>query len=156
MVANIYVIVLYPLGGNRSQWNAWINPAFGCPAGLENLSRRLVHAVDVLVLVADPSRRGLETLRRLQALARDMGIACGALVAVVATLWRGDPRLSVTVAVSMLVAMATAAMLGVLVPYFFRLVRIDPAIAAGPLVTTINDTTAISIYYLAAVVLVGR
>lgn len=85
-----------------------------------------------------------------------MGLACGALVAVVASLWRGDPRLSVTVALSMLMAMATAAMLGVVVPYFFRLIRIDPAIAAGPLVTTINDTTAISIYYLAALVLVGR
>jgi magnesium transporter len=85
-----------------------------------------------------------------------MGLSCGLVVAVVATLWRGDPRLSVTVAVSMLVAMVTAAMLGVLVPYFFRLIRIDPAIAAGPLVTTINDTTAIGIYYLAALVLVGR
>lgn len=79
-----------------------------------------------------------------------MGVACGALVAVVATLWHGDPMLSVTVAVSMLMAMVTAAMLGVLVPYFFRLIKVDPAIAAGPLVTTINDTTAIGIYYLTA------
>jgi len=50
MVANIYVIVLYPLGGNRSQWNVWINPAFGCPAGLENLSRgTLMVALQVIV-----------------------------------------------------------------------------------------------------------
>lgn len=79
-----------------------------------------------------------------------MGVACGLLVAAVATLWHGDPMLSVTVAASMVMAMATAAMLGVLVPFFFRLIKVDPAIAAGPLVTTINDTTAISIYYLTA------
>jgi magnesium transporter len=81
-----------------------------------------------------------------------MGVACGLLVAVVATLWHGDLMLSVTVAASMVMAMATAAMLGVLVPFFFRLIKVDPAIAAGPLVTTINDTTAISIYYLTALV----
>ena len=60
-----------------------------------------------------------------------------------------------TVAVSMLAAMMTAALLGVLVPWLFRLLRIDPAIAAGPLVTTINDTTAISIYYVVALALIS-
>jgi magnesium transporter len=51
--------------------------------------------------------------------------------------------------------MVTAALLGVLVPYFFRLVKIDPAIAAGPLVTTINDATAIGIYYAVALALIS-
>ncbi len=37
----------------------------------------------------------------------------------------------------------------------FRLLNIDPAIAAGPLVTTINDTTAISIYYVMALFLIS-
>ncbi len=36
----------------------------------------------------------------------------------------------------------------------FRLLKIDPAIAAGPLVTTINDITAIGIYYLVALLLI--
>jgi len=83
-----------------------------------------------------------------------MGVACGLLAGVVAIVWRGNPLLAVTVAVSMLAAMATAALLGVLVPWLFRLLRIDPAIAAGPLVTTINDTTAISIYYVVALALI--
>ena len=43
-------------------------------AGLENLSRRIVQKVDLLVLVADPSRRGLDTLLRLNTLAAEMGI----------------------------------------------------------------------------------
>lgn len=41
-------------------------------AGLENLSRRIVQKVNLLLLVADPSRNGLETLARLYALAREM------------------------------------------------------------------------------------
>lgn len=52
-------------------------------AGLENLSRRLAQKVDVLIMVADPSRRGLETLRRLHALAREMDVRYGRLVLVV-------------------------------------------------------------------------
>ena len=52
-------------------------------AGLENLSRRIVQKVDLLVMVADPSRRGLETLRRLHALAREMKIEFDRLAIVV-------------------------------------------------------------------------
>ena len=36
-------------------------------AGLENLSRRIVRELDLMIMVADPSRQGLETVRRLSA-----------------------------------------------------------------------------------------
>ena len=41
-------------------------------AGLENLSRRIVQAVDLLIMVTDPSKLGLETVNRLHALAVEM------------------------------------------------------------------------------------
>jgi len=43
-------------------------------AGLENLSRRIVQSVDLLILVADPSQRGFETVQRLSRLTAEMGI----------------------------------------------------------------------------------
>ncbi len=43
-------------------------------AGLENLSRRIVQKVNLLVLVSDPSNSGLETLNRLYSLANEMDI----------------------------------------------------------------------------------
>jgi CO dehydrogenase maturation factor len=52
-------------------------------AGLENLSRRIVQAVDVLVMVADGSLQGLATIGRLHALATEMEIDYGRLVIVV-------------------------------------------------------------------------
>ncbi len=58
-------------------------------AGLENLSRRIVRAVDWLVLVTDPSRRGLTTVRRLHALAAEMGVRFDRTALVVNRL-RGD------------------------------------------------------------------
>ena len=43
-------------------------------AGLENLSRRIVQKVQMLLLVSDPSKTGVQTLDRLYALACEMGI----------------------------------------------------------------------------------
>ena len=44
-------------------------------AGLENLSRRIMRKMDMLIMVAEPSARGLETVRRLHCLALEMGIS---------------------------------------------------------------------------------
>jgi len=43
-------------------------------AGLENLSRRIIQKVDLLIMVTDPSQRGLETVKRLHTLANEMEI----------------------------------------------------------------------------------
>ena len=52
-------------------------------AGLENLSRRIVAKVDLLLLVTDPSQRGLETVKRLYDLTREMKNEYGRLGIVV-------------------------------------------------------------------------
>jgi CO dehydrogenase maturation factor len=52
-------------------------------AGLENLSRRIVRRVDLLVMVTDPSRAGLTTVERLHGLALEMGLDYGSLAIVV-------------------------------------------------------------------------
>ncbi len=52
-------------------------------AGLENLSRRIVRELDLMIMVADPSRQGLETVRRLSALAREMKIKLKRLALVI-------------------------------------------------------------------------
>lgn len=52
-------------------------------AGLENLSRRIVQKVNVLVVVSDVSNSGLETLNRLYSLAHEMDIQYDRLLLVV-------------------------------------------------------------------------
>ncbi len=44
-------------------------------AGLENLSRRIVRDVDMLLLVTDPSAQGVRTVERLASLAREMEVS---------------------------------------------------------------------------------
>ena len=59
-------------------------------AGLENLSRRIVQKVNWMVLVTDPSARGLATVARLFDLTREMGTAYEKLAIVVNRLRRAD------------------------------------------------------------------
>ena len=51
------------------------------------------------------------------------------------------------IGVSMLVAMVFSSAVGTLVPLFFKRVGVDPAVASGPLITTINDLVAVITYY---------
>jgi len=64
-------------------------------AGLENLSRRIVQEVDVLVMVADPSKQGIETVKRLYSLANEMKIKFQKLVILINRL--RDDKLPVSV-----------------------------------------------------------
>ena len=44
---------------------------------------------------------------------------------------------------------------GTIIPMLFHKIHIDPAVASGPLITTINDLVAVMVYYgLAMVVLI--
>ncbi|MCK5688362.1 magnesium transporter [Myxococcota bacterium] len=88
------------------------------------------------------------TFRRELLVGMVMGLSAGVMVALVAFLWRGDLRLSLTVGASLVTSMSAAAVVGVGAPALFKRMGIDPAIAAGPLVTTGSDIMAISIYLL--------
>jgi CO dehydrogenase maturation factor len=52
-------------------------------AGLENLSRRIAQDLAVLVLVGDATRDGIETVKRLYELAREMEIRYGELAVII-------------------------------------------------------------------------
>ncbi len=49
--------------------------------------------------------------------------------------------------IAMLVAMVISSLFGTLVPMLFKRIGIDPAVASGPLITTINDLIAVVSYY---------
>lgn len=51
------------------------------------------------------------------------------------------------VGVSLLLAMIISSLVGTLVPLFFHKIKVDPAVASGPLITTVNDLVAVVTYY---------
>ena len=48
---------------------------------------------------------------------------------------------------SLILAMLISSAVGTLIPLFFKKIKVDPAVASGPLITTINDLVAVVTYY---------
>lgn len=51
------------------------------------------------------------------------------------------------IGVSLVLAMVISSAVGTLIPLFFKKIKVDPAVASGPLITTINDLVAVVTYY---------
>lgn len=57
---------------------------------------------------------------------------------------------------ALLLAMVISSISGTVIPIFFKKIHVDPAVASGPLITTVNDLVAVIAYYgLAWVLLIN-
>ena len=123
-------------------------------------------AVTIRVLVDE----NLTTSKKLHLLFKEMrvGLVNGALLAVMALgflgvyihffkayAWGQAFLLSGCVGISLIVAMVISSLVGTVIPMLFHKIHIDPAVASGPLITTLNDLVAVVVYYgLAMIVLI--
>lgn len=60
------------------------------------------------------------------------------------------------IGLSLLVAMIISSLMGTIIPLFFHKIHVDPAVASGPLISTINDLVAVVAYYGLAWILLIR
>lgn len=51
------------------------------------------------------------------------------------------------IGIALLIAMVVSSFTGTIVPILFKKIKVDPAVASGPLITTINDLAAVITYY---------
>jgi magnesium transporter len=73
------------------------------------------------------------------------GSICSLLLLSIAAVLEG-PRFATVLALSLLAVMLNAAVIGTSIPLLARRLGWDPAIAAGPMITTFNDILGIFIY----------
>lgn len=62
--------------------------------------------------------------------------------------------LSGCVGFALTIAMTLSSFFGTAIPVFFKKLKVDPAVASGPLITTVNDLVAVVTYYGLAWVLI--
>jgi magnesium transporter len=74
------------------------------------------------------------------------GILCGILLGLVVAFWLSDPRLGLGVGISLIIVILFSGSFGAFVPLLLRKLNIDPALAAGPFITTSNDILGLLIY----------
>ncbi|MFS0613716.1 magnesium transporter [Lederbergia ruris] len=75
------------------------------------------------------------------------GAICGVVVSLVIFVWKHDLILGLLVGFAILASLLVATIGGSLVPLIMHKLKIDPAVASGPFITTMNDITSILIYF---------
>lgn len=75
------------------------------------------------------------------------GIICCGLVFAICVMTYPQPNIPLTVSISLFTVMIFAALFGTFVPLFLDRYNIDPALATGPFITTMNDVIGLFIYF---------
>lgn len=77
-----------------------------------------------------------------------MGTVCGTIVSILAQfITGGNLVLGLIVGISLFFTIIVASLSGTIIPFLINLLKIDPAVASGPFITTINDIIGILIYF---------
>jgi magnesium transporter len=84
-----------------------------------------------------------------------LGAGSGFVVGVTAYFWRGIFWQGLAIGLSIWFAVITACLLGVIVPTLIRKLRIDPKVAAGPIVLAATDIATLAFYFSTANLILG-
>lgn len=72
-----------------------------------------------------------------------IGLTCGVLITLIAYIWRG-PIIGIVVGISLLLTLIIGTLAGTIIPLLLYRFGVDPAVASGPLITTLNDVFFLS------------
>jgi len=83
------------------------------------------------------------------------GLVCAAIILAYNLFMSDSLELSLTVSVALITVIIFASILGTFVPMLLDRVKIDPALATGPFITTTNDLLGLGVYFLVGRLLYG-
>lgn len=111
--------------------------------------------VQSAAIVVQSLAGGTNTLGNIsQRLIKELGVAlvngiiCSSIILLAAYLLGYSLLLSITVSIALLSVIIFAALFGTFIPLTLEKYKIDPALATGPFITTINDVLGLFIYFL--------
>lgn len=76
-----------------------------------------------------------------------IGTVCGSAVATAGALWQGSVALGLVVGSSLFCTLIIGTLAGTVIPLLLFRFKVDPAIASGPLITTLNDIFSLLVYF---------
>ncbi len=85
-----------------------------------------------------------------------IGITCGILISLIAYFWQGNATLGLVVGFSLFLTLIIGTLSGAIIPLILYRLNIDPAIASGPLITTLNDIFSLVTYFGIATMFLSR
>lgn len=84
------------------------------------------------------------------------GIVCGIIVIGIVYIWKHELILGMLVGAAICGSILVATLAGSFIPLLMHRLKIDPAVASGPFITTLNDITSILIYLGLATVFLSQ
>jgi len=90
--------------------------------------------------------RVLQEVWRQIKVALGLGLVCGTILSVLANIWKKNTLIGLVVGVAIFLVVVWSNFVGVITPILFKKIKVDPAIASGPLITTLNDIIGVFIY----------
>ncbi|MEB2631735.1 magnesium transporter [Peribacillus frigoritolerans] len=115
-------------------------------------------AVVVRGLITSDTDKGVVTrliIRELK-VGLIIGITCGILISIIAYVWQGNPVLGLVVGSSLVMTLIIGTLAGTIIPLILYKFNIDPAVASGPLITTLNDILSLLIYFGMATMFISK
>lgn len=85
-----------------------------------------------------------------------LGVVCGAVISVIAYIWQGSFTLGLVVGSSLVATLIIGTFAGTVIPLILNKFKVDPAVASGPLITTINDILSLLIYFGIATMFISK
>jgi magnesium transporter len=76
-----------------------------------------------------------------------IGVTCAILISIIAYIWQDNFILGAVVGISLFFTLIIGTLAGTIIPLILFRLNIDPAVASGPLITTINDILSLLIYF---------
>lgn len=92
-------------------------------------------------------KKSLKLLLREFIVGLVIGLVCAVIIAIIAYVWRGSMMLGLVVGSSLLATLIIGTLAGTIIPLILYKLKVDPAVASGPLITTINDILSLLIYF---------
>ena len=111
-----------------------------------------VQSAAIIVQGLASNSLGMDTIS--QRLVKELGVAllngliCSSLIMLITFLIGYPSSISFTVSISLMAVIIFAALFGTFVPLILDRYKIDPALATGPFITTVNDVLGLFIYFM--------
>ncbi|MBD1370964.1 magnesium transporter [Hazenella sp. IB182357] len=76
-----------------------------------------------------------------------IGLICSVFIIIMISIWKNSIELGVVVGGSLFFTLLIGTLVGTLIPLVLNQFKIDPTVASGPLITTLNDVLSLMVYY---------
>ncbi|MDR3241085.1 MAG: magnesium transporter [Lactobacillaceae bacterium] len=104
-------------------------------------------AVSIRRITLDEKRGVLRMFLAELFIGLTIGITAGTTIFLVVWLWKANMLLGLAVGLAMASAITVANLAGAFIPILMDALKIDPAVASGPFISTLSDLTSVIIYF---------